>query len=152
MVHKQEDGAKITANSVNPGAIPTNIFRHYTLFSSTHDTSSPLFFTPKKLKKMILPLRVLSVHNCGVQTELFVDINAGLVNIFGKLVLKNVQQVIDYLLKKNLVLMTNSEPIAQQLTIKTLTKLICREQQLHAMQHCTHKLKESVASILQTAI
>ncbi|XP_071710243.1 short-chain dehydrogenase TIC 32, chloroplastic-like [Rutidosis leptorrhynchoides] len=45
----KEDGTKITANSVNPGAIPTNIFRHYALFSS-------------------------------------------LVNIFGKLVLKNVQQ------------------------------------------------------------
>nr|XP_043615370.1 short-chain dehydrogenase TIC 32, chloroplastic-like [Erigeron canadensis] len=30
----KEDRAKITANSVHPGAIPTNIFRHHTLFSS----------------------------------------------------------------------------------------------------------------------
>ncbi|GJR60329.1 short-chain dehydrogenase TIC 32, chloroplastic-like protein [Tanacetum coccineum] len=28
----KEDGVKITANSVNPGAIPTNIFRHYSFF------------------------------------------------------------------------------------------------------------------------
>ncbi|KAI7735756.1 hypothetical protein M8C21_015413 [Ambrosia artemisiifolia] len=45
----KDDGADITANSVHPGAIPTNIFRHHIFFS-------------------------------------------GLANIFGKFVLKNVQQ------------------------------------------------------------
>lgn len=35
----QENGVGITANSLHPGAIATNLFRHYSLLSGNHQTS-----------------------------------------------------------------------------------------------------------------
>ncbi|BBG98308.1 NAD(P)-binding Rossmann-fold superfamily protein [Prunus dulcis] len=78
----KEDGADITANSLHPGAIVTNLFRHNSTISGKPFTSARKLHEEKGNFDEEAPIFILLVF----------WFDAGLVNLLGRAVLKSVQQ------------------------------------------------------------
>lgn len=95
---QQEDGTNITANALHPGVIQTNLFRHNNVINGNHVIKGNHINSRKYY--WILPIKAsTSMTSIPVLVQIFKDfgfsgLHAGLVNVLGRLLLKNVQQVI----------------------------------------------------------
>ncbi|KAE9451687.1 hypothetical protein C3L33_16417, partial [Rhododendron williamsianum] len=81
----KDNGVEITANSLHPGAIATNLFRHYRLVSGNHIACTVL-------EAWLLPSFRMWSKFGGNHANVLGVILLGLVDVLGKYVIKNVQQ------------------------------------------------------------